>query len=75
MKVIGITMKTLWAIGEFSAREGDTGQGAIVAGHLLGILGGELGFLGKTLGKILDFHRDPTAFFGTLVVFKRFSCL
>lgn len=28
VKVIGITMKTLWAIGEFSAREGDTGQGA-----------------------------------------------
>ena len=47
MKVIGITMKTLWAIGEFSARAGDTGQGAIAVGHLLGILGGELGFFGE----------------------------
>lgn len=28
VKVIGITMKTLWAIGEFSAHAGDTGQGA-----------------------------------------------
>ena len=47
VKVIGITMKTLWAIGEFSARAGDTGQGAIAVGHLLGILGGELGFFGE----------------------------
>ena len=30
VKVIGITMKTLWAIGEFSAHAGDTGQGANV---------------------------------------------
>lgn len=52
MKVIGITMKTLWAIGEFSAREGDTGQGAIVAGHLLGIWGGEFGFFWE------DFRED-----------------
>ena len=52
VKVIGITMKTLWAIGEFSARAGDTGQGAIVAGHLLGIWGGEFGFLGE------DFRED-----------------